>query len=109
MKVCADEWNSLKSADRTAGKIYQDFVKECLERHKEAAPPNATPAAATSKVNLNTASAAELDRLPHVGESRAKAIIDARDKAKFKDWADFVARKVVPSSTEAAIKDLVSF
>jgi competence protein ComEA len=50
-----------------------------------------------------------MDVLPQIGPARAKAIIDARAKAKFKNWDDFVARKVVPSNAEAAIKNLVSF
>jgi competence protein ComEA len=66
-----------------------------------------TPMAA--KVNLNTASAAELDKLPQIGPARSKAIIEARAKAKFKNWDDFVARKVVPSDAVAALKDVVSF
>lgn len=72
-----------------------------------AAAPAATPAA--KKTNLNTAGADELDKLPQIGPARSKAIIDARAKAKFKDWADFTGRSVVPSNAEAAIKDLVSF
>jgi competence protein ComEA len=67
----------------------------------------ATPAA--KKVNLNTATADELDGLPQIGPARAKAIIEARGKAKFKNWDDFVARNVVPSNAESAIKNLVSF
>ena len=105
MKVCAEEWNTLKSANRTAGKVYQDFVKECLAKHKAPAPP----VAATAKVNLNTATAKELDRLPQIGATRAQAIIAARNQEKFKSWDDFVARKVVPENAEAAIKDLVGF
>lgn len=105
MTVCAEEWNSLKSANKTTGKVYQDFVKECLAKHKASAPP----AAATTKVNLNTATAAELDRLPQIGPTRAQAIIAARNQEKFKNWDDFVARKIVPASAEAAIKDLVGF
>jgi competence protein ComEA len=66
-----------------------------------------TPVAA--KVNLNTASAAELDKLPQIGPARSKAIIEARAKSKFKNWDDFVARKVVPSDAVAALKDVVSF
>ena len=70
----------------------------------------ATPAAPVAKkVNLNTADAKELDTLPQIGEARAKSIIEARAKAKFKDWADFEARKVVPKNAEEAIKDKVSF
>ena len=79
---------------------------------RPAAPAATTPAATTpvaKKVNLNTANAAELDGLPQIGPARAKAIMDARTKEKFKNWDDFVKRNVVPSNAEAAIKDLVSF
>jgi competence protein ComEA len=78
------------------------------------AKPAAAPAAATQtqgqKVNLNTAAAADLDKLPQIGDARAAAIIKSRtEKGRFKDWNDFVARGVVPSNAEAAIKDLVRF
>ncbi len=72
-----------------------------------AAPAAAVPAA--KKTNLNTATADELDKLPQIGPARSKAIVEARTKAKFKDWADFMSRNVVPANAEAAIKDLVSF
>jgi len=62
-----------------------------------------------AKTNLNTATAAELDKLPQIGSARSKAIVEARAKAKFKDWNDFVARKVVPADVAAAIKDVVTF
>ena len=71
--------------------------------------PVAAPAAVAKKMNLNTATAEEMDKLPQIGPARAKAIVEARTKTKFKDWADFTARNVVPSNAEAAIKDLVSF
>ena len=74
-----------------------------------AAAPAAKPAAVAQKTNLNTASADDLDKLPQIGAARSKAIIDARATKKFKDWADFTSRSVVPSNAEAAIKDLVSF
>ena len=47
------------------------------------------------------------DKLPQIGPARAKAIVEARAKAKFKDWSDFDTRNVVPQNAEAAIKDLV--
>ena len=121
MSDCAKQWDALKAANKTAGKTYQDFNKECLSKKPAAATPAAAtpapasaakpaaPAAATKIVNLNTATAAELDALPQIGAARSKAIIDARAKAKFKNWDDFVARKVQPSNAEAAIKSLVSF
>src|SRR5262249_30989915 len=66
------------------------------------APPNpattgAVTAPVTAKTNLNTATAGALDKLPKVGPVHAKAIMEARGKGKFKDWNDFVARKVVPA------------
>jgi competence protein ComEA len=79
-----------------------------------AAPAPAKPATTgaapqVAKTNLNTATAAELDKLPQIGPVRSKAIIEARAKAKFKNWDDFVARKVVPADAVGAIKDVVSF
>ena len=78
---------------------------------KPAAAPAAKPAAATTgkKVDLNTATADDLDKLPQIGPARAKAIIEARAKGKFKNWDDFVKRNVVPANAESAIKDLVKF
>lgn len=107
LKLCAEEWNSLKIAKQTEGKVYQDFVRDCLAQHIAAAAKQ--PAKPPAKVNLNTASVKELDRLPQIGADRAQAIIAARTKARFKDWNDFVSRKVVPVSAIAAIRDLVDF
>jgi DNA uptake protein ComE-like DNA-binding protein len=72
-----------------------------------AAAQPARPAANQSQlVNLNTASKEDLDKLPQIGDARAAAIIAKRP---YKDWADFVAKGVVPSNAEAAIKDKVRF
>jgi competence protein ComEA len=66
-------------------------------------------AAVTAKVNLNTATAAQIEKLPKMTHVQSKAIVDARAKAKFKDWDDFVGRKVLPTDLSAAIKDGVTF
>jgi DNA uptake protein ComE-like DNA-binding protein len=74
------------------------------------AKPTTTGAATAPmavKINLNTATKAELDKLPHA--HRSEAIIAARTKEKFKDWNDFMTRKVVPADVAAAIKDSVTF
>ena len=100
--------------------VFAQATPQTTPKAKPAAPAPAvttpakpaTPAATApvaKKINLNTATAAELDTLPQIGPARAKAIIAARAKGKFKDWNDFVARNVVPSNAEAAIRDLVSF
>ena len=70
---------------------------------KAAAP---APAAQATTVNLNTAQAADLDKLPQIGEARSKAIIAHRP---YKNWDDFVAKKVVPANAETAIKGKVTF
>ncbi|PPD15431.1 MAG: DNA-binding protein [Methylobacterium sp.] len=78
-----------------------------------AAPATATQRPATAQaqtVNVNTATAADLDKLPQIGEARAKTIIEARTKGgRFKDWGDFVARTNLPKNAEDAIKGKVSF
>ncbi|MDX3808522.1 ComEA family DNA-binding protein [Bosea thiooxidans] len=75
------------------------------------AAPAATqaPATQTKKININTATAAELDTLKGIGEARAKKIIEERSKAKFKDFADLVKRGTLPANVEAEIKDKVTF
>jgi competence protein ComEA len=74
------------------------------------AKPSTTGAApVVAKINLNTATAAELDKVAQIGPTRSKAIVEARAKAKFKDWNDFVARKVLPADATAALKDIVKF
>jgi DNA uptake protein ComE-like DNA-binding protein len=77
------------------------------------APKPSTTGAATTpvmaKTNLNTATAAQLDKLPKITPAQAKAIMEARGKGRFKDWNDFVERKVVPADAAAAIKDVVTF
>jgi competence protein ComEA len=62
-----------------------------------------------AKINLNTATAAELNKLPKGNVLNSKAIVEARAKAKFKDWDDFVARKVIPADAATAIKDVATF
>lgn len=74
---------------------------------KPSTAPSASTAALADKVNLNTATADQLDKLPQIGPARSKMIVEARTKGKFKSWDDFVSRKVVPANAETAIKDLV--
>ena len=69
----------------------------------------ATPAFAEGKisgvVNVNTASAAELEMLPGVGASRAKAVIEAREaKGGFKSLDDLLAVKGIGEASLAKLR-----
>ena len=69
----------------------------------------AVPALAEEKisgvVNVNTASADELEMLPGVGASRAKAVIEAREaKGGFKSLDDLLAVKGIGEASLAKLR-----
>jgi competence protein ComEA len=58
----------------------------------------------SDKINLNTASASELDTLWGIGEVRAQGIIDNRPYASIEELLN---KKIIPSNVYEAIKDKI--
>jgi competence protein ComEA len=67
-----------------------------------------TAAASHGPLDLNTATAEQLDTLPGVGPATAQKIIAAREQKPFKSVNDLVTRKVVTASVLAKFRSLVT-
>jgi len=61
------------------------------------------------KININTASSAELQKLPRIGEKVAQRIIDFRkENGKFKSTTDLLKIKGIGEKIYASIKDRIT-
>jgi competence protein ComEA len=60
-------------------------------------------------ININTASAGELDALPGIGEVYSQRIVDSRAAAGlFATPDDLLNREIVPRGTYDKIRDLIT-
>jgi DNA uptake protein ComE-like DNA-binding protein len=69
-----------------------------------AAKKDAAPAPKVELIDINRASAKDLDALPGIGEARSKAIIAGRP---YKAKDELTKRKIIPQNVYDAIKDKI--
>jgi competence protein ComEA len=100
------------AASAAAGKAVDAVKSAAMPAAKPATPVAATPAVVPAKavpakklVNINTATAAELDALPQIGEARTKAIIAGRP---YKSVDELATKAKLPANAIDAIKGLVA-
>ena len=94
-----------KDALRKGGSKLQDKAKEATSKAsatKDAAKDSV--AGSVGKLDLNSATEAELAQLPGIGEARAKAIVKGRP---YTGKDELKRKKIVPASVYEKIKDRV--
>ncbi len=109
---------ALAAAGGPAGNADLDAVNLAERVHDEqqvavptskAGARSATPLPPGTIVNINTASADQLDALPGIGEAYSRRIVDSRSvDGPFTRLDDLVDRKVIPRATFDKIQDLIT-
>ncbi len=94
-----------------AAKLADQMQVDVPHKGESAPPPpsGSTPNTSAEKININTATAEELDKLPGIGPSIAKAIIDYRTKnGPFKKVEDINDVKGIGDALFEKIKDQIT-
>jgi competence protein ComEA len=88
----------------------QDAQSIVVPRRGDAASgsPGMGSSAPSGPINLNTATAGQLDSLPGIGPATAAKIISSREQLPFSSVDDLVSRKLVSASTLAKFRDQVT-
>jgi len=86
----------------------RDGMRIYVPRPGEAVPAGAAGSTAEVKVNLNTATASELDALPGIGPATAAAIVRARTARPFAGADELQTRGLVSPKVFADLRDLVT-
>jgi competence protein ComEA len=89
--------------------LLHDEDRVVVPRTGQAGTSEVAGAQSPAVVNINAASAAELDALPGIGEVYSRRIVDSRTTAgPFATTDDLVNRDVIPRATYEKIRDLIT-
>ena len=86
----------------------RDGARIYVPRPGEAVPAGVAGSAAETKINLNTATASELDGLPGIGPTTAAAIVRARAGKAFGSIEELQTRGLVSARVFADLRDLIT-
>ena len=96
------------SSNATASSSASSPSKKSPSSSSSAAASSSEKLAPGTKININTASAEELDKLPEIGPVKAKAIVDYRTtNGKFATPEDIMKVSGIKEGTFAKIKDFI--
>ena len=94
-----------KIAEEKAAEVKEE---EAVEKPAETKSSSASTQTVSSKININTSSAAELDKLPGIGPTYAQRIIDYRDAhGGFKSISEIQNVKGIGPKTFEKLKDMI--
>jgi competence protein ComEA len=88
--------------------LLRDGMRIYVPRPGEAIPAGSAATTAETKVNLNAATATELDGLPGIGPATAAAIVRARTAKPFTAVDELQTRGLLSPRAFAELRDLVS-
>lgn len=96
----------LSSLNRAA--LLRDGARVYVPRLGEIAPAGSLGSASEDKIDLNHATAAELEQLPGVGPATAGRIVRSRDQRPFAKIDDLASRGLVTARVLADIRELLT-
>ena len=103
--LAAPGWAQAPQSSRPAAIPTRPASPAATPAPASAATPAPSAASSGSRIDINSATEAQLDSLPGIGPARAKAIVAARP---YTDVQDLTKKKVLSAGVMAGIKDRIA-